>query len=863
MTLLPTTWAQVCKRAKDPTIEKAKPVKLRSCPMISKTIKLKNGKDAVRKLATGGHYLFPRDAIAGTAKCGVCGWVLERKKAVVLNMFPVGPRLRNALRSAPLRHHMRAVLRDALRSSAHTGGETKAAHDGQLYQDLLGRNQVGPGDFWKVAPVKVTNDPIEANNNKSFTPVWGTPLHIPAAEAGRPGGYYLLMVLPPGFKNLAMALEAYWKLSDNPWGDHRPVPHAPTPPPAGARKQQRRAARFVANPSLAEWSPEEGDTSDEASHRHATAEQKRTGVPTCSVCAACFNAADTRALPMGNRQTQSCKRGCCHMCWCLGFHVKGSDTKSILYLNAFARVSREKQRALMPAMQQSWGRAPEGLRAIIFAKEPPKRKTHKAIMAVGQAAEQDTRAHNNPDHASHAGYHARDPYSKFYQGWWDASECFFTCTAHEVGNLLSSVFMCVFNVGTVAFTSKRKSIEKALGRLDHLGRGAKAAWEAEEARRAEKRGVGAAASGSRAAVASAAKGSRLVEEEDESDEDATETDSARSSADDEASGSEREQMGADSEDAEEDAGLRKRRSSKRKRSSERDGPQKQSWHHKASVFPWVCSAEDKNVLRDGLAAHCKFWSTRSTATAVMVWPADLAEAVGRLKIHDWYVMSGAVGAYVLVQCRGVSEDVRGKLIAYLFAVEHLSLKRTNLRETHAQQQEFDEALADLYPLLPAHILGTIVQEQAGHWREQVWLGGLVASHATLDVESFMVFFKTLCQSRKNVTAGVARGIHEAECAYLWTLRKEWEETRAARAHATAAAAGADAAYDEDVEVDMKTSGTKHVVAHPKGTTSNTRRSHTTRSVAQTVTLTLSSARFVSCRSVTRSYHSTLTTCKHG
>jgi hypothetical protein len=59
---------------------------------------------------------------------------------------------------------------------------------------------------------------------------------------------------------------------------------------------------------------------------------------------------------------------------------------------------------------------------------------------------------------------------------------------------------------------------------------------------------------------------------------------------------------------------------------------------------------------------------------------------------------------------------------------------------------------------------------------QVSEGGPTNAHATLDVESYMVFFKTMGHSRKNIAEGVARMYGLTERAYFWGLTQRDLET---------------------------------------------------------------------------------------
>jgi hypothetical protein len=186
-------------------------------------------------------------------------------------------------------------------------------------------------------------------------------------------------------------------------------------------------------------------------------------------------------------------------------------------------------------------------------------------------------------------------------------------------------------------------------------------------------------------------------------------------------------------------------------------------------WPWQATEEDKQVLTTW-GEHCKVWLDAGSGFTL---PADLfgTGGISSMKIHDWYCMCGLIGAYALLQCTGMSDDVRERCAALLFAMEHVTRKSVRKVEVYQLQQNIIDAIAGLMPVMPVHIMSTIVVEQLQHWSLQVLLGGPMHAHGTLDVESMMVFFKTLGNSRKNLAEGIARAYELSERAYLWQLEE--------------------------------------------------------------------------------------------
>lgn len=95
---------------------------------------------------------------------------------------------------------------------------------------------------------------------------------------------------------------------------------------------------------------------------------------------------------------------------------------------------------------------------------------------------------------------------------------------------------------------------------------------------------------------------------------------------------------------------------------------KQAWHALLR-WPWRCSDEDKALIQTFKISNLfKLWSCD------FAWPDNLFDVTGSLKIHDWYVLCGGLGAYIILQCTGIDASVRDVLVRYLFAVENLQHK---------------------------------------------------------------------------------------------------------------------------------------------------------------------------------------------
>ena len=75
-----------------------------------------------------------------------------------------------------------------------------------------------------------------------------------------------------------------------------------------------------------------------------------------------INAGDTRATPLANCQTQTCKCGACTHCWVRGALVEASGTRGIFYFAAYSRCSDEKREELRGEMQASFGKVHPAVR---------------------------------------------------------------------------------------------------------------------------------------------------------------------------------------------------------------------------------------------------------------------------------------------------------------------------------------------------------------------------------------------------------------------------------------------------------------------------------------------------------------------
>ena len=285
-----------------------------------------------------GHYLFPADVKEGD-RCPHCQGVFNKRKAERQYMWPVpvasttqhthacapththththahtqnGPRARNILRSELLLKDLRfQFTRDKVK------GDIDDAWDGLLYRRLMRRCGATVEEPWKAMAYKMSNDPVEMTTRQtSFTPVWATPMSQSYRVRSKPGAYQLMMLLGKRFKNLPLALERYFSLPDNHWGADDPVVLPAT------------------------------------EHRPAMS----------SVQELVINAGDTRATPLANCQTQTCKCGACTHCWVRGALVEASGTRGIFYFAAYSRCSDEKREELRGEMQASFGKVHPAVR---------------------------------------------------------------------------------------------------------------------------------------------------------------------------------------------------------------------------------------------------------------------------------------------------------------------------------------------------------------------------------------------------------------------------------------------------------------------------------------------------------------------
>lgn len=97
-----------------------------------------------------------------------------------------------------------------------------------------------------------------------------------------------------------------------------------------------------------------------------------------------------------------------------------------------------------------------------------------------------------------------------------------------------------------------------------------------------------------------------------------------------------------------------------------------AWPPKGFHWPWWISAEDRELI-DTFCEKIKLWACDFS------FPQDLFGVTGALKIHDWYILCGALGAYVVSQCKSMDEKVRDTIIEHLLALEVLQLKRCPAR----------------------------------------------------------------------------------------------------------------------------------------------------------------------------------------
>lgn len=86
-----------------------------------------------------------------------------------------------------------------------------------------------------------------------------------------------------------------------------------------------------------------------------------------------------------------------------------------------------------------------------------------------------------------------------------------------------------------------------------------------------------------------------------------------------------------------------------------------------------------------------------------------------------------------------------------------------------------EGILGLYTILPVSVVGGQPAEQCAHFMDTVDEAGPGLAHGTLSEESYMVFFKTMCTSRKNICAGAARLYGLTEHVFYWNMLKEVQD----------------------------------------------------------------------------------------
>jgi hypothetical protein len=81
---------------------------------------------------------------------------------------------------------------------------------------------------------------------------------------------------------------------------------------------------------------------------------------------------------------------------------------------------------------------------------------------------------------------------------------------------------------------------------------------------------------------------------------------------------------------------------------------------------------------------------------------------------DWFCFAGAVGAYMVAQCDGISDDNKTRIVAMFYAIETLTAKTIPAWELDRLHSGVANAIAGLIPVLPVHVTGKITNEQLGH-----------------------------------------------------------------------------------------------------------------------------------------------------
>jgi hypothetical protein len=130
-------------------------------------------------------------------------------------------------------------------------------------------------------------------------------------------------------------------------------------------------------------------------------------------------------------------------------------------------------------------------------------------------------------------------------------------------------------------------------------------------------------------------------------------------------------------------------------------------------WPWNSSVADKD-LWSRLGTIIKMYEDYSGFRL-----PDIPKNSGHMKIHDWISMTGSVGAYYLMQSKGIHKDFLGLFIDFVYALEYITLKSFKKSELPAIQKEIDNALIDLEIMCPLFFSGTITRRQLHYFTHQV------------------------------------------------------------------------------------------------------------------------------------------------
>jgi hypothetical protein len=145
-----------------------------------------------------------------------------------------------------------------------------------------------------------------------------------------------------------------------------------------------------------------------------------------------------------------------------------------------------------------------------------------------------------------------------------------------------------------------------------------------------------------------------------------------------------------------------------------DHPGKQKWYN-SIVWPFEASPADHELLQNW-ASLCKLWTGCNYRL-----PGDVFADLGALKIHGSYCMTGAIGSYVIHQCKGMFPPIKAKVVGYLFGLEQTTFKCVNKPNLFDTQGALINSIASLTPVLPLHVTSNGVVEQIQHWDKQVVL----------------------------------------------------------------------------------------------------------------------------------------------